>query len=202
MFKIILVVPTPETVGDPGKEGFCALFKSFTCPLLPELQDFPAFQGTSSLSHFKLWYLSLYSPKGGWLGRKVGVEEVKEQLFLWNDLLGKGFLNIAWSFGFDWHLYLVVRILDWACWTVKPWISSINCTFSMEKSIWDPYMSVSGLWLPWLKDIWKKMLLSLQRDVMLWCWHSQVLTIESSWSISGPPIARASISSCISFTSL
>ena len=53
--KIILVVPTPETVGDPGKEGFGALFKSFTCPLLlPELQDFPAFQRTSSLSRFKL----------------------------------------------------------------------------------------------------------------------------------------------------
>ena len=41
----------------------------------------------------------------------------------------------------------------------------------------------------------------LQRDVMLWCWHSQVLTIESSWSISRPPIARASTSSCICFTS-
>ena len=46
--KIALVVPTPETVGDPGQEGFFALFKSFTCPLLlPELQDFPAFQGLS-----------------------------------------------------------------------------------------------------------------------------------------------------------
>ena len=81
--KIVLVVPTPETVGDPGQEGFCALFKSFTCPLLlPELQDFPTFQGTSSLSHLKLCYLSHYSPKGGWLGSKVGEDEVKEQLFL------------------------------------------------------------------------------------------------------------------------
>ena len=93
--KIILVVPTPETVGDPGQEGFCALFKSFTCPLLlPELQDFPAFQGKSSLAHFRLKSLSHYSPKGGWLGGKVGVEEFKEQLFLWNDLLSMGFLNI------------------------------------------------------------------------------------------------------------
>ena len=81
--KIVLVVPTPETVGDLGQEGFCALFKSFTCPLLlPELQDFPAFQGKSSLAHFRLKSLSHYSPKGGWLGRKVGVEEFKEQLFL------------------------------------------------------------------------------------------------------------------------
>ena len=160
--KIILVVRTPETVGNPGQEGFGALFKSFACPLLlPELQDFPAFQGTSSLSHFKLWYLSLFSPKGGWLGRKVGVEEVKEQLPLWNDLLGMGFLNIARNLVFNWCSYLVVRILDWACWTVKPWISSINNTFSMENSIWEPYMSVSGLWLPWLKDIWKTMLLLL-----------------------------------------